>query len=163
MSEIMDKLLIFSLKKIYLFQDLKEDELLDFSKNIELKMYFEWQNLILEWDVIKNIFILKDWKLVVKKANAFDSKILGYINSWEIFGEMSYINQTKPMASVVAKQDSDVWVIPINIFETLLTQNLELREKILVLINKRQEDNIESLKFGGRGNSLDDLRFDFIE
>lgn len=163
----MDKiqeLLIWMLKKSDFFTDLENDKLAKFANLFKLDMARKNEAIIVEWHEVPNIYILKKWVLVAKKANWLKSVVLGQIDEWEIFGEMSFLRKTTAMASVVCDSETaDFWKMQRKDFESFLNDNEELKIKIAETILERDRENKAKLwdkintKMNDNSQDIDDI------
>lgn len=137
-----NEILVKMIKKIDLFKQLNDNECLELSNNFELKYYPKWSTIIKEWFKPTKIYILNIWSLQVKKYST--NSILWNINPWEIFWEMSYLNDTKAMWTVFSTQDSDIWEMDIESFDEFLQNHISIKEKIFTIAREREEKNKNS-------------------
>ena len=70
---------------------------------------------------------------------------------------MSYFKNQPTVASVVAKQDSDVWEIPRDVFTKFLEKYPKIKEKALQIMEKREKINKEKMKFKPNSNFDDEI------
>ena len=134
-------ILIKMIRSIDLFKDLNDDEVLELAKEFKLEFYPKWSVIIREWTRPEYIYILKNWKLEARKANWLSKEVLGEINTWEIFWEMSYLDWVNAMATVATTEDSDIWQIPISEFDKFLKKYPNIMDKIYSTKNERQKQN----------------------
>lgn len=138
---MIEEILIKMIKNIPFFEHIDDSLALELSKEFKLNYIPNWTAIIIEWKPIDKIFILKTWKLEVRKAEWLWSKILWYINPWEIFWEMSFYYKRLPIASVISIQDSEVWEITHHAFEKFLDKYPDVKKRIEDIINERELQN----------------------
>jgi len=153
------------LKKSKFFQDLNDEKLLEFADLFKLEMAYKNQTIIIEWNNIENIYILKKWILQTKKADGLKSIILWEIKEWEIFWEMGFFYKQRAIASVICLSDTaNFWKISRENFEKFLEKNPEIKQNILTIIYKRQKENREKLWWKIYNNTtIEEEDFDDIE
>lgn len=140
------ELLIWMLKRSEFFAELENEKLAKFANLFTLDMVRKNEAIIVEWHEVSNIYILKKWVLVAKKANWLNSVVLNEIDEWEIFWEMSFFRKTTAIASVVCESETaDFWKIPRKDFERFIEENEELKIKITETILERDRENKEKL------------------
>ena len=138
-------LLIKMIKAIDFFKNISDEQALELSKDFVLNIYQGWFPIIREWTKPEKIYLLKNWNLEVKKAKGFETIKLWEIKPWEIFGEMSYINDTRALASVTAIQTCDIWEIDVAKFDSFLKSNPDIKKDVLNIMSQRQKINQEKL------------------
>ena len=145
----MDKvqeMLIKMLKRNKFFEKMSDEQLLKFSNLFKLEMATKGQAIIIEWHQPENIYILKKWKLVAKKAHWLNTIVLWEVWEWEVFGEMSFFHKQPAMASVVCESDTcNYWSISRDAFEKFLEENPEVKTQIAETLAKREKENKEKL------------------
>lgn len=157
------EMLVKMLKRSSFFVWLSDEYILKFSNLFKLWLATRWQAIIVEGHVPNSIYVLKKWKLVAKKANWLNSVVLWEVQEWEVFGEMSFFNNTPAMASVVCESDTaDYWEISRADFKSFLDENPEIKTKIAETISKRNTENKEKLWWNfdlknEESNDLDDI------
>ena len=135
------------IKSIDIFEGISDEEALELAQKFKLNFYPKGSLIIREGTNPDKIYILKNWLLEARKAHWLSSIVLGEIKPGEIFWEMSYFKNQPTVASVVAKQDSDVWEIPRDVFTKFLEKYPKIKEKALQIMEKREEINKEKLRF----------------
>ncbi len=146
MSDV-NNLLVRMIKSIDLFSNLTEEEALELAQEFQLWFYSKWSLIIKENTRISDIYILKNWRLEARKSKGVSTLKLGEINSGEIFGEMSYLKGIKTTATVVALENSDIWKISVDKFDKFLKKYEHIYEQIKALMEKREEENKNRMKF----------------
>jgi len=145
----MDKvqeLLIKMLKRNDFFKDMCDESLLKFSNLFKLDMASKGDAVIIENHNPENVYILKTWTLLAKKANWLNSVVLWQVNEWETFGEMSFFYNKPAMASVVCDSDSaSFWKISKEDFKKFLDENPKIKTMIMEVLSKREKNNKEKL------------------
>jgi len=140
------QMLVNMLKRNKFFENMSEEQILKFSGLFKLWMATEWQAIIIEWHIPDNIFILKKWKLIAKKANALNSIVLWEVWEWEVFGEMSFFYKKPAMASIVCvSSTADYWEISRSNFELFLKENPDIKTHIISILSKREKHNKDVL------------------
>lgn len=141
MSLKVEDILIKMIKSIDLFKWITDEEALELSKNFNL-VFYQVGTLIIREDTTPNkIFLLKNWLLEVRKSKWLWTIVLWEIHPGEIFGEMSYLNQSKTMASVFAMQNSDVWEISSDKLWFFLDKYPHINNVFVDTMSKRQDQN----------------------
>lgn len=148
MSLQVQEMLAKMIKSMPLFQGIQDSEALELAASFNLNFIPQWNVLIEQNTVPWKIYIIKQWKMDVIKDEGGNKVKLAEIYDWDIVGEMSYFNNTKSMASVIAAQDSDVWEIGIHEFGSFLDKYLHIKTMIQEIINRRNDTNKQTMDPG---------------
>lgn len=153
----MDKvqeMLIKMLKRCKFFKDLDNTKLLEFANLFKLDIVEKNKAIIIEWHNVWYIYILKKWTLQAKKAAGLKSIILGEVNEWEAFWEMSFFYKQPAMASIICNSPSaDFWKISRKDFERFLDKNPKIKTNIWDIMKQREEENKKTLWWKSSNNS----------
>lgn len=120
------------LQRVPLFKTLGFSETLALSaiSHVEKR---EGGHAIIQQDSLgSGLYILKEGKAVVQRRDPITGEVkeLATLNTGELFGEMSLIEDQLVSADVVASGDVEVLVIPRRSFENLLAENDKLAVKV---------------------------------
>lgn len=121
---------------------------IDFLENswyFKTKTLKKWEVLFNEWDFDNNLYVIKKWRLYIKKRvnlNNSDARIIAEIWIWEIFWEWSLWNSDAKEVRIEASEDSILLEIEAkNTFEEFLqryTKNwIIILSSIINISNKR--------------------------
>ena len=136
------ELLIKMLKWIDFFQWLSDEEILEFASSFKLNFALPNSVLIREGTIPDKIYVVKNWKLKVQKADALNIIELWEIKPGEIIWEISFFTQKPAIASViVSKEWADIWEIDKDKFKEFLLKYKWVKEKIETVMRKRLEEN----------------------
>jgi len=156
----MDKvqqMLVKMLKRNKFFENMSDEHILKFSDLFRLWMCTEGTAIIVEWHIPENIYILKKWTLVAKKANWLNSIILWEVKEWEVFWEMSFFYKRPAMASIMCSSSTaDYWEISRENFELFLKENPEVKTQIADILSKREKHNKEVLWWSFKPTVVDE-------
>lgn len=152
-----EDILIKMIKSIDLFAGITDDEALELAKGFVLQFYQIWSVIIKEWTHPWKIFLLKNGLLEVKKSKWLWNVVLWTINPWEIFWEMSYLNNSKTMASIYATTNSDVWEIPSSKMDFFLANYPHIKDVFYSTMEKRRAENSSKLSPDMLNNHNDDF------
>lgn len=158
MSLKVEDILIRMIKSIDLFAWITDDEALELAKWFVLQFYQIWSIVIREWTLPWKIFLLKNGTLEVKKSKWLSNISLWKINSGEVFWEMSYLTNSKTMASIYAVTNCDVWEIPSSKMDFFLANYPHIKSVFYETMERRQLENKWKLSFNPiDSNNEDDL------
>ncbi len=141
MGLTVNEILVRMIKSIDLFKELDDNDCLSLANHFILQYYTRWTVIIREWTRPDKIYILKNWKLEVKKANWMWNIVLGNLNPGDIFGEMSYLKDQNAMATVWVVNDSDIWEIPVSKFDEFLKKNPKIMDIVYNTLKLRENEN----------------------
>ena len=141
-----EEMLIKMIKSIYLFSPFSDEEILDLSKDFKLEYVPSSTVLIKEWEIAPNIFIFKSGKGEVRKGFGLKKIVLGVVWPGSIVWEMSLLTGQPAVASVIVKDDAEIWQIGREKFMEFLTKHPHLKEQIQKIVAERQKSNEEKLK-----------------
>ena len=95
----------------------------------------KWEVLVEEWAIDKNIYIIYDWQIVVKKSISShngEEKILALLGIWNILWEWSLSSSKPKEVSLIAEKDTILLKIEAKKqFETFLKEDSPLALSIL--------------------------------
>ncbi len=157
MSLEIDNLLVKMIKKIPLFSNISDEDAKKFASKFKLNYYFPNQVIIREGEYPSNIYIVKNWKLEVKKANALWSVVLWYLWPGDIFGEMSYFSWDPAMASVVSVTDVDLWEIPREVFAKFLEKYDYIYKHAWEVYHNRKKENEKKSQWYQSSDDLEEI------
>lgn len=160
MNQKIEIILMKMIRKLYLFKNMSDEETLELAKNFKLSFYKKGSIIFKENSYLTNIYILKNWQLDIIKSTWNNSILLWKLKEWELFWEMSYLNNVPTMAMVYASTDSDIWEIPINKFSKFLEKHPHIRSEIINIKESREKDNKWKLKFN---NDIDKSKNIWLE
>ena len=86
------------------------------------------------------LFIVYEGKVKVQVPGMLFTKTVATLESGKIFGEMALVKDEPRSASVIAAEDSKIFVIMAASFRHVADQNPELKATLEKLIFKRQAD-----------------------
>ncbi|MEA5533190.1 cyclic nucleotide-binding domain-containing protein [Crocosphaera sp. XPORK-15E] len=111
-------------KILFLFGALNDDDLDWIISTGHIERVSPGVNLIEEGELINDLYILLEGKVVVSVA-VFDSyQEIAILESGEVFGEMSFVDSRLPSATVETLEDSLVLSIPRDHLATRLHQDI---------------------------------------
>jgi CRP/FNR family transcriptional regulator len=108
------------LKELFLFQDIPDEGLKAVSEFLEPRKYNSGQVIYEENEKGGNLYIVKSGKLRVYRMGKNMSEVeLATLTERDIFGEMSFLDESPHTANVAAMEDTEVAVISKDRFEEL--------------------------------------------
>jgi len=114
LSKSQEKLVKIS-EHIYLFQEMHEDEILSVTKNVRFKKFAQGDIILQKGDNSKNIFFILAGKVsAIIPSQTKEAKIVGNIDSGQMFGEMAFARKKPRSATVMANEDTTVLIFEIN-------------------------------------------------
>lgn len=139
------------LKKIPIFSQLSEDDLLDISKLQLVKKYKKNSIVIHEGDAGEAFFFIKSGKVKVFKTS-YDGRdiTLNILGEGSIFAEVTLFNDINYPATIEVLEDSEIGMILNKDIEKLILRNTSLALQIIKLLNKRlyrSQSTIKDLAF----------------
>ena len=111
-------------KILFLFGELNDDDLDWIICTGELEKISTGTVLIREGEPIDNLYIVLQGTVVVSVAVLDSTHEIAMLGSGEVFGEMSFIDNRLPSASVEAVEDSLVLSVPCDQLMNLLNQDI---------------------------------------
>lgn len=144
--DLREKTLISMLKDIDIFKEFSNSQLHKFSKQFRLKKYDINNIIIRQWEKPSFIWLLESWEIEVYRKEDDRNIKLWTISSWEIFWEMSFLNDTVAMASLITSRDCIIWEVSVQDMKQILDEYQSIRTKMFLIIENRQKNNENSLK-----------------
>ncbi len=149
---------ITSLKNIYLFSSLSDDELHRVSEHITFREFKKNQVILREEDTNEYMYMILSGKVKVMQINEEGKEtILAFHNPGDFFGEMSLIDGKTAPATVVATENSSVALIARkDFFSMLLGQGKTMLQLLNILSTRLREayDRIQILSFSNASQRL---------
>lgn len=108
------------LKELFLFKGVSDDGLAEVNDHLEPRRYNSGQLIYGENEKGGNLYIVKSGKLRVYRTGKNMSEVeLATLTERDIFGEMSFLDESPHTANVAAMEDTEVVVISKDRFEEL--------------------------------------------
>ena len=120
------------LQRVPLFKTLGYGETMALSEISHLERKDDGAIIIHQDSLGQALFILREGNAIVRRRDPVtgEQKELATLNSGELFGEMSLVDDQLASADVVAKGDVELLVIPRRDFDQLLAANEKLAVKV---------------------------------
>jgi CRP/FNR family transcriptional regulator len=135
------------IKKIPLFSELSDDEILRIEQSVVNKNFTKDQIVLFEEDTANYMYIVYAGKVrVVKQSKEGREQIIAIHNKGEYFGEMSLLDGKTAPATVIAHETADIGFISKSDFEELIINHERIREKIMNLLCTQLRDSWVMIK-----------------
>jgi len=143
-----------SLKKVYLFAPLDEEERRMIAERL-VEMYFAQRELIIrEGDTDDNFFIIDEGQVEVFLTSATGKrKVLTALEEGDFFGEMALLTGERRTASVEAISDVRVYCLGKQSFKEVLERKPEILEEISTVLSRRKDQLVDRLAETSGGHS----------
>ncbi len=127
---------------IKLLDDLNETDKDNLSLFCQIKSLKKWEIIFKEWEEAIAMYILKTWKIEIKKDIDWKDIVLWNVEAEEILWEMAlFWDDNKRMATAVAIEECELITILSFSIKDLTKKYPLLFEKIKDIINDRIIDN----------------------
>ncbi len=130
------------LKKLFLFKGIAPQKLKEVSGLMESRKYHSGQVIYSEHDSGGCLYIIKSGKVrVYRKGKNMSDVELATLKAKDVFGEMSFLDESPHTANIAAVEDTELLVLSKDRFEELVESN----PKLAYLITKNLLLVIESI------------------
>jgi len=124
--------MIQALKQQSLFSDIDSEGLEKLSKIVEKLSLKKGEQLFKEKDDTRGVFLLHSGKVEISRVTADGwRQTLTVVTPGDFFGELSILERRHHVASAVAVEDAELFLIPKEEFERLMNQDTKLACYIL--------------------------------
>jgi len=124
--------MIQALKQQYLFSYIDSEGLEKLSKIVEKLSLKKGEQLFKEKDDTRGVFLLHSGKVEISRVTADGwRQTLTVVTPGDFFGELSILERRHHVASAVAVEDAELFLIPKEEFERLMNQDTKLACYIL--------------------------------
>lgn len=124
--------MIQALKQQSLFSDIDSEGLEKLSKIVEKLSLKKGEQLFKEKDDTRGVFLLHSGKVEISRVTADGwRQTLTVVTPGDFFGELSILERRHHVASAVAVEDAELFLIPKEEFERLMDQDTKLACYIL--------------------------------
>lgn len=138
------KWLMESLRKIQFFSVFSFDNIDSILKHFQSYSFKKGKAVIKEGEQGTAFYIVKSGKVKVLKKKAFwMSQKLAELGPGDFFGEMSLVSDTPVTASIVAAENSELFVLLKTDFNSVLKLNPKLADELRHIAEKRKFDNLK--------------------
>ena len=129
------------LRNIGIFRDLKKESLEKIHNILEERTYLKGEDIFLEGQCAKGVFIIKSGKVKIYKSSSFGKEhILHILSDGNAFAEVCILSNSVYPASSKALEDSIVYIIDNKKLEKLIIENGDISLEIIKLMSKRLID-----------------------
>lgn len=122
---------IQTLKKIYLFQNLTDDEVTGIAKIGATEEFTKGSSVFKEGEQGDKLYVILSGAVRISKKVNTSEEALAILKPGEFFGEMALIDDIERSADAIAHEDCSLMTIKKDDFESLLFVNKELAYSIL--------------------------------
>jgi CRP-like cAMP-binding protein len=124
--------MIQALKQQSLFSDIDTEGLEKLSKIVKKLSLKKGEQLFKEKDDTRGVFLLHSGKVEISRVTADGwRQTLTVVTPGDFFGELSILEKRRHVASAVAVEDAELFLIPREEFERLMEEDLKLACYIL--------------------------------
>lgn len=124
--------MIQALKQQSLFSDIDSEGLEKLSKIVKKLSLKKGEQLFKEKDDTRGVFLLHSGKVEISRVTADGwRQTLTVVTPGDFFGELSILEKRRHVASAVAVEDAELFLIPREEFERLMDEDLKLACYIL--------------------------------
>ncbi|MFH1704067.1 MAG: cyclic nucleotide-binding domain-containing protein [Nitrospirota bacterium] len=124
--------MIQALKQQSLFSDIDSEGLEKLSKSVEKLSLKKGEQLFKEKDDTRGVFLLHSGKVEISRVTADGwRQTLTVVTPGDFFGELSILERRHHVASAVAVEDAELFLIPKEEFDRLMEQDTKLACYIL--------------------------------
>jgi CRP-like cAMP-binding protein len=124
--------MIQALKQQSLFSDIDSEGLEKLSKIVKKLSLKKGEQLFKEKDDTRGVFLLHSGKVEISRVTADGwRQTLTVVTPGDFFGELSILEKRRHVASAVAVEDAELFLIPRGEFERLMEEDLKLACYIL--------------------------------
>jgi CRP/FNR family transcriptional regulator len=124
--------MIQALKQQSLFSDIDSEGLEKLSKIVEKLSLKKGEQLFKEKDDTRGVFLLHSGKVEISRVTADGwRQTLTVVTPGDFFGELSILERRHHVASAVAVEDAELFLIPKEEFDRLMNQDTKLACYIL--------------------------------
>jgi CRP-like cAMP-binding protein len=121
-----------ALKQQSLFSDIDSEGLEKLSKIVKKLSLKKGEQLFKEKDDTSGVFLLHSGKVEISRVTADGwRQTLTVVTPGDFFGELSILEKRRHVASAVAVEDAELFLIPRGEFERLMEEDLKLASYIL--------------------------------
>lgn len=101
------------LKRIRLFENIKEKDLIHVLENLVERLYLKGETIFTRGDIGRALYIIFSGKvnLTVYDRQQEKNAVLAEVHPGEIFGEMALLEEMPRVASAVAAEDTKVFIL----------------------------------------------------
>ena len=130
---------IEQLKKIPLFQSLKDQELISLSESLQPIEVEKKENIISEGEVGDCLYIIRSGKVkvIAEIGEHKEEIVLSYLGAGDYFGEMAIITGDPRSATVQAEEDTNLWQLDKKDFDTLVMNNPSISLSLTHMLSHR--------------------------
>jgi CRP/FNR family cyclic AMP-dependent transcriptional regulator len=130
------------LKKQVLLEDIDMDGLKKIAKILKKYSFKKGEQLFKENDDTKGLWLVNSGKIEISRVTADGwRQTLAVLPAGHFFGELSIIERRKHVASAVAIEDTDLFLLPKEEFERLMDDDIKLActiiKRIALVMSKR--------------------------
>lgn len=151
-------MLVEYLKKIPLFNHLKDSQLKEIASRCKNAQYKKGDVIFHRTDLSTDLYIVNGGKLKAVLADEEgDEIVLAQFEKGAFFGELSLLDGKGRSATIVADRDSELAILKQNVFLDLLYKNPQISVELMITLVDRlrkADDMIESLAFLEVGERL---------
>lgn len=135
------------LKKIAIFRELSNADLLNLEKNLTIQTFKKRQIIFNEGEEARWFYLLLQGKVKISKSSADGKEIvLEIIDAPDFFGALAVLKDFPYPATAVALENCEVGKIAKNVFLEVSNKYSDLKNQILHHVTMRLRAGIESLK-----------------
>lgn len=146
-----------SLRTVYLFSSLDEDELKLIAENLEEVHYAAGEIVIREGDIGDSFFTIDEGEVEVFITSASGAKrVVNRLHEGEFFGEIALLSGGRRTASVQAVGDLRVHMLRKDRFREVLERKPDILDEISSVLSNRKDQIVQLMSeaSGGHGETL---------
>jgi len=138
---------INSLKGIFLFQEMEDDEIKEIAGTIKLKKYLPGEIIVKQGDEGGSMYVIKSGILSVEiKTATGQSRWVKDLIQNDFFGEISLLTGEKRTATIKAKTSAEIYELQANELKGIIKNNPKIAEKLNLIIEKRKEEMLKAIE-----------------
>lgn len=117
------------LKPVYLFKNLRDDELDKVNDVVKVKRYSRGQPIFEEGSLATALYLVKMGSVAIKQAQNGEDIQVALLGSGSHFGEMAFIDSEPRSATAECVEDTDILEISYDNLNTLMARDSHLATK----------------------------------
>ena len=127
------------LKKTYFFQSLKMNELDELISHIRSSSFKKGAEVIRQGDPGNAFYLIATGRVSVWVKKAFSKNKVAELFPDQFFGEMALISNEPRNATIIAEENSDLFVLYQNDFNKILMKNPAVSQELRRIFNERKQ------------------------
>jgi len=150
------------LKKIQLFSSLNNQELMQISDKIRIKLFKKNEAILREEDTNEYMYtILSGGVKVIQISEDGRESVLAMHGAGDFFGEMSLIDSKTMPATILALEDTLTAIISKKEFSYLITHHEKVLDKLLIILCSRLREAWERIQILNFNNASQRMKMLF--